>query len=92
MLNKGNKGKHETLHPCNIQSRHGEKAFSGVKPQPFAHRAKASAEQKTAETPGRPLCSEPAAQAAQGHGSNLKACFLHPNIMSGQTALHPAII
>lgn len=31
-------------------------------------------------------------RAAQEHGTNLKACFLHLNMMSGQTALHPAII
>lgn len=61
-----------------------EKAFSSVTTQKsFAHRAIASAEQKIAEAPGHPLCSEPAIQAAQGHGSNLKAHFLHPNIMSG---------
>lgn len=59
---------------------------------PLPTEPKLQQNKKTAETPGRPLCSEPAAQAAQGHGSNLKACFLHPNIMSGQTALHPAII
>ena len=83
MLNKGKKGKHETLCPSNIQSRHREKALSGVTTQKsFAHRAIASAEQKIAEAPGHPLCSEPAVQAAQGHGSNLKARFLHPN-MSG---------
>lgn len=79
-----NKGKHETLCPSNIQSRHPEKAFSGVTTRKsFAHRATASAEQKPAEAPGHPLCSDPAAQAAQGPCSNLKARFLHPNVMSG---------
>lgn len=43
MLNKWKKGKHETLFLSNIQSRHQEKAFSGVEPQLFVHRAKASA-------------------------------------------------
>lgn len=84
MLNKGEKGKQETLSPRNSQSRHYKKAFSGVPTQKSsAHRAVASAEQKTAEAPGHALCSEPAVQAAQGHGGNSKAHFLHPNINSG---------
>lgn len=84
MLNKGKKRKREMLCPSNVQSRHQEKAFRGVTThKSFAHRAIASAEQKTAEAPGHPLCSEPAVQAAQGHSSNLKARSLHPNIMSG---------
>lgn len=76
MLNKGTKGKHETLCPRNSQSRHCEKAFSAVPTQKsFAPRALASAEQKSAEAPGHPLCSDPAVQAARGHGGHLKSPF-----------------
>lgn len=50
----------------------------------FAHRAIDSAEEKIAEAPGHPLVLNQKHRLHRDiHGSNLKAHFLRPNMMSG---------